>query len=345
MAKSEHASSLSANPVLVEVTRGEVVESLHRGAAVVVDAAGRVVAAWGQVERAVYPRSALKPIQALALLESGAADAFGLGAEEIALAAASHGGEPEHVERVRAWLARLGLGPQALECGTHPPANAEAAAALVRAGSEPSALHNNCSGKHAGFLTVARHLGVDPRGYIRPDHPVQRLVGRGIEEMAGAVLAAVPCGVDGCGIPVYALKLSALATAMARLAAPEQMPLARGQAARRIVQAMIAHPRLVAGRGRLCSEVMEAAPRLAIKGGAEGVYAAIVPERGLGIAVKIDDGAGRAAEVAVMAVLVRLGLLSRDEQTRLAPRLQPALLNAAGRVVGALRPAAEWAMG
>ncbi|MGE5502802.1 MAG: asparaginase [Actinomycetota bacterium] len=326
-----------ADPLLVEVIRGGVVESRHRGAVVVADVTGRIVHAQGDVARRVFPRSALKPVQALPLVETGAADAFGLGPEELALAAASHTGEAVHVDRVAAWLARIGLGADALECGAHPPVDADAAHALARAGALPSALHNNCSGKHAGFLTVARHLGVEPGGYIQPDHPVQRLVTAAIAEMTEADAASTPCGIDGCGIPVFALPLAGLATAMARLADPSALAPSRAAAARRIVAAMTAHPHLVGGNGRLDTRLMASVPRLATKGGAEGVHVAILSGRALGVAVKIADGAGRAAEVALLATLVRLGVLTEDQAFALG--LRPELRNMAGRVVGEIRPA------
>ncbi|MDA8232598.1 MAG: asparaginase [Magnetospirillum sp.] len=332
----------SPNPVLVEVRRGDVVESFHRGAVAVADAAGRLVAAWGDTARPVYPRSALKPVQALALVETGAWGAYGLGTEELALAAASHAGSAIHTDRVAGWLRHIGLGAEALECGGHAPSDPAASRALAASDSPPSPLHNNCSGKHAGFLTVARHLRVPTRGYIRRDHPVQNLVAGAIGAMSGCVpVTAAPCGIDGCGIPVFALPLAGLAAAMARMAAPGGFPASRRAAAREIVAAMLSHPHLVAGRGRLCTEFMRAIPRIALKGGAEGVYVAIVPERGWGVAVKIDDGAGRAAEVAILAVLRRLGLLAREDLDRLAARVAPPLLNVAGRRVGEIR-ATEW---
>lgn len=306
-------------PLVVEVTRGGVVESRHRVTAVVVDARGGVVAAWGDAQLRTFPRSTLKPVQALALVEGGAAAAFGLGSEELALAAASHSGEPRHAERVAAWLARIGLEPQALECGG------------------PSPLHHNCSGKHTGFLTLARHLGVAHAGYIDADHPVQRLVGAVIADMTGE--AAAPWGIDGCGIPAFALPLTAVAQAMARMADPAELPPARAAAARAIVAAMAAHPELVGGEGRLCTHFMRRVPRIVVKDGAEGFYGAIVPERGWGVAVKAEDGAGRAAEVAVLTVLARLGLLLADEQQSLAQWLRPPVLNGAGRVVGEVRVA------
>lgn len=311
---------MTSNPILVEVRRGGLLESRHRAHAAVCDARGVVTAAWGDADHPTFPRSAAKPIQALPLVETGAAAAFGLGGEEIALACASHSGETMHVERVRAWLARIGLSESDLECG-------------APAGT-PGPLHNNCSGKHAGFLTVARHLGLPTRGYVDHAHPAQRLVSAALADLTGVHGAS--WAVDGCSIPTYRLPLAAIATGMARMAAPAPE---RAVAAATIVASMLAHPHLVAGSGRLCTRFMDTVHRIALKGGAEGVYAAIVPERGVGVAVKVEDGAGRAAEVAVLAVLDRLGLLTDAEKAALADRLAPPLVNVAGKVVGEIRAA------
>ena len=249
---------LQANPVLVDVSRGGTVESSHRGAAVVMDPAGGVVAAWGNVDRPVYPRSAVKPLQALLLIESGAADQFSLGDAEIALATSSHSGEPEHVALVTAWLERLGLGAGDLECGPHAPIDDGAAADLSRAGGQPSALHKNCSGKHTGFLTTALHLGEETRGYVKPGHPVQRRMAEVLSDMGGLDLKDAPRGTDGCGIPVIAMPLSAMALGMARLANPDGLSPARAAACRRVFAAMAGHGRLVAGRGRFDTLANEA---------------------------------------------------------------------------------------
>jgi L-asparaginase II len=332
----------AANPVVVEVTRGDMVESRHRAAIAVVDADGRVVLSAGDIDRAVYPRSAIKPMQALPLVESGAADAFRLGEAELALACASHSGEPRHVAAVAAWLARIGCAPSDLECGTHAPVDAAAAGALAVGHIRPSALHNNCSGKHAGFLTVARHMGEPTGGYIGYDHPVQRRVRAALAELCGCDLAAVPHGIDGCGIPQYGIPLRALARGMARLAAPERLPPARTAAILRIRAAMAAEPFLVAGSGRFDTAAIEATSgAVLVKTGAEGVYAAILTDRGLGLALKVDDGAKRAAEVALGHALRRLGALPDGAATRLAAFLEPAVHNVAGRVVGRVRVAAE----
>lgn len=334
------SSPQAADPVLVEVVRGGMVESRHRGACAVVDAAGRAALTLGDGAQLVYGRSAIKPLQALPLIETGAADRYGLGAREIALACASHRGEPIHVAAVTAWLERIGLGPDDLECGAHPPLNPAAAQALIRAGEAPSALHNNCSGKHAGFLTTACHLGEPTRGYIDADHPVQRRVEAALAAMTGCDLARAPRGIDGCGIPVIGLPLAAMARAMARLADPLGLPAERQAAARRILEAMAAEPLMVDGSGSFTTRILiEAGAAVRLKPGAEGVFCAALPALGLGVALKIADGAGRAAEVAIGALLCRLGAVAEDQAAALAPQFRPKLLNVAGRVVGELRPA------
>lgn len=328
---------MDAQPVLVEVTRGNVVESRHHVLAAVCDARGRLVAGWGAVRQPVFPRSAVKPLQALPLIETGAADRFGLTDREIALACASHAGEPGHVAAVAAWLEGVGLSPADLECGAHWPSDAEAARELARLNQAPNPLHNNCSGKHSGFLTTARHLGEATAGYIGHGHPVQRRVAQALGEMTGAAMAAAPWGVDGCGIPTFALPLADLATGMARLADPAGLGPARAAACARIRQAMATHPWLVSGTDRGNTEILLAAPQVVAKGGAEGVYTAALPRLGLGIALKVEDGTARAAEVALLAILDRLGALDDSQRTALAARRQPAVRNVVGREVGEIR--------
>ncbi len=324
------------------VRRGAALESAHRVLYVIADDAGRVVAAGGGAPTTpVFPRSAVKPIQALPLVESGAAARFGLSAAELALACASHGGEPMHAGAVAAWLARLGLSVADLACGAHAPSDAAAAAALAASGEPPSALHNNCSGKHAGMLTLALHLGVPTAGYLAPDHPVQRLIAAAQQAMASLDVMPEPA-VDGCGIPTFALPLAGLATALARLARPDGLPPERAAACRQIVAAMQAHPELVAGTGRPCTLIMQAAPQLLVKTGAEGVYAAAWPAHGLGVALKVVDGATRAAVVALLALLTRLDAVPPAALAQLAPLARPILRNHAGRVVGRIEPQAGW---
>jgi L-asparaginase II len=295
------------NPVLVEVTRGGRVESRHRGGVAVLDVHGKAVLVLGDVEEPVFPRSAVKAIQALPLVESGAADQFGFHERELALAQASHGGEPAHVAGVSAMLAALELGEPALECGAHPPSHTASAAELVRRGKAPSQLHNNCSGKHAGFLAVAKQLGVDHEGYVTARHPVQQAVREALESVTGAPHAADLCGTDGCSIPTYAVPLQSLARGFARFVTGVELKAQRAEAARRIYEAAIAEPFLVAGTGRFDTEVMTMLKGAAlVKAGAEGVFCAGIAGLGLGVVVKCDDGAGRAAEAMLAAVLARL---------------------------------------
>jgi L-asparaginase II len=316
------------NPILVEVTRGPLVESVHRGSIAVADASG-IVFSLGDLETPVYPRSSLKPIQTLPLVESGAADAFGLSGEEIALACASHSGEPMHTTRVASWLARIGCGESDLACGAHPSRYEPVAEDMIKRGEKPTRIHNNCSGKHTGFLTVARHWDIATKGYERHDHPVQTAIAKVLSDLAG-VRGELPWGVDGCAAPNFALPLAAQARAFAQMAGP------RGQ---RIVQAMIAHLELVSGTGRVCAILMRSAKgRAAVKTGAEGFFAGIVPELGLGIVLKIDDGAGRAADTVMAAMLDRFGLLGGDDAAQKI--LRAPVTNTVGAVVGERRVAA-----
>jgi L-asparaginase II len=327
-----------ANPILVEVTRGELVESVHRGAIAIADASGALRFSLGDVESPIYPRSSLKPIQALPLVESGAADAFGLGQEELALACASHSGEPMHTERVAAWLAKIGCRESDLACGPHAVRYEPVAEAMIRAGEKPTRLHNNCSGKHTGFLTVARHWNIATAGYERHDHPVQQAVAKTLGELCG-ITEPLPWGIDGCTAPNFALPLAAFARALAKLADPSSLAESRAKAIQRLVGAMTAHPELVAGTGRSDTILMRAAKgRAATKAGAEAYYAAIIPESGLGIALKIDDGAGRGAETAIAAILEILGLPGHD--TAALELAQAPILNSADGIVGERRPAA-----
>lgn len=308
-----------SNPILVEITRGDLVESIHRGAIAIADAGGAAVFSLGDVARAIYPRSALKPIQALPLVESGAE----ISDEELALACASHSGEPMHTERVAAWLARIGLSESDLACGPHPPRYEPVWKAMVKHGEKPTRLHNNCSGKHTGFLTVAKHWNIATQGYEHHDHPVQQAVIAALSDLSGEKDFA--WGVDGCAAPNFALSLSAFARALAKL--PERNA--------RIIRAMTAHPELVSGTGRVCNTLMrDTKGRAAVKTGAEGVYAAMIPERKLGIALKIDDGAGRAAETVIATLLAKLGLLPPDHALIRAP-----IFNTRNAIVGERRPA------
>lgn len=333
--KSAHGS---ANPVLVEVTRGPHVESRHRGAIAVVDPAGRVAMSVGNIDAPIYARSAIKPMQALVLLETGAADAFDLEDRHIAMACASHSSEPGHVDCVSDWLARIGCAEHDLECGPHRPRHVPSADALVRLGEAPTRLHNNCSGKHAGFLSSARHLKQNTKGYTKLQHPVQQRALGIFEQMTGLDLTSAPRGIDGCGAPQIAMPLGNIALAMARLANPDDQPDTRQAAVARIRGAMAAEPWYVAGTDRFDTRVIAATGgKVLAKTGAEGVYCGILPELDLGVCLKIDDGAGRAAETAMAGVLKRLGIIAGQLAADLSDLIQPPVLDTNGGAVGAIR--------
>jgi L-asparaginase II len=331
----------TANPVLVEVIRGDSCESRHRGAACVAQADG-LVATWGNVDDFIFPRSAIKPLQALPLVTTGAADHFHLSPAELAVACGSHAGEAAHVRTVANWLARIGCGPGALICGPHPPLSEAAAGELLLRGEAPGRLHNNCSGKHAGFLTLARELGVSLADYGAPEHPVQQRVAATLAALGGLHPRALRCGIDGCGVPTFALPLAALARAFARFASEDDDDDAAAGAAR-IQAAMLSCPEFVAGSGRFDTEVIVAAGgSVLVKGGAEGVAAAAIPRRGFGIAVKIDDGGRRAAETAMAALLLRYAEPGAAASALLRRYAGAALRNTQGRIVGAVRAVPGW---
>lgn len=326
------------NPVLAEVTRGSTVESRHRGAVIVVDADGAVVLSLGDVERPVFPRSAVKALQALPLLESGAADRFGLTPTEIALAVASHSGEEAHAETSLAMLRKAGRDAGCLECGAHWPMGEAAARALARAGREPTALNNNCSGKHAGFVCLACGIDEDPTGYVKADHKVQQAVRGALEEVTGAAHKTELSGTDGCSIPTYAVPLKALALGFARFGTGNGLGPSRAEAARRIREAVAANPFMVAGTGRFDTRFMGVfGARAFIKTGAEGVYCGALPELGYGIALKCDDGAGRATEIAMAALIERFLPRQAGDEEAFAPFRETVLKNWNGIEVGRVR--------
>jgi L-asparaginase II len=331
-----------SSPVLVEALRGDNIESVHCGAVAVVDADGGVVQSLGDIERPVFPRSSVKALQALPLIESGAAEHFGLTDAELVLACASHSGERAHLEQVGSVLAKASQGAAALECGAHWPLSADAGHALAASGGRPTALHNNCSGKHAGFICVACALGVEPAGYVQPSHAVQRAVTATLEEVTGVRHAAEMRGTDGCSVPTYAVPLKALALGFARFGTGRTFAPQRASAAARLRAAVAAFPSLVAGSGRFDTIAMKALGAKAfVKGGAEGVWCAALPSPGIGIAVKCDDGAGRAAEVAMAALLLRHLSLPDAAEEALRALAHPSVTNWRGSRVGALRPSRD----
>ena len=318
---------------MIELWRGGLLESQHAGHAVIWGPGG-IEAAWGDPDAVIFPRSSCKMIQALPLVESGAADAFGLTPRQLALACASHQGAAIHTQAVSDWLAALGLGEADLRCGSHLPYDSAASQALVCSDTAPCQIHNNCSGKHSGFLTLNRHLGGGTE-YVELDHPVQRAVREASEDVTG--MTAPGYGIDGCSAPNFATTTSGLARAMAFFAAANPEGTAREAAAARLTRAMAAFPEMVAGEGRACTALMRAmGGKVAIKTGAEAVFVAILPDQKRGIALKIADGATRASEAAITALLIRLGALEAADPV--AQRyLTPPQLNRRGIVTGEMR--------
>jgi L-asparaginase II len=300
-----------SNPVIAEILRGRMVESLHRGSFIVVNGQGEVACSAGDVVKPIFPRSAIKAFQCVPLLESGAAAAFHLTDEDIALCCASHSGEAEHVRVAASILQKAGVGQEDYECGAHWPERMDDRAALILAGNRPGAIHNNCSGKHAGMLALAKHLGAPLTGYVRPEHAVQHAVAAALDHYCDADTAHADRGTDGCSVPTWAMPLQNMAQGFARLFA------SRNPTGQRIATAVRAHPHMVAGTGKFDTRVMQAVPRLFIKVGAEGVYGGAVPHAGLGFALKVDDGASRAAEVAIAKVLTDLDCWTADEKNEL----------------------------
>lgn len=302
---------MPTNPVLAHLKRGDLIENHYRGSYVVVDSDGTLIAATGHFRAPIYARSALKPIQALAMLDSGAADKYSVTNAEIALACASHNGDADQVSRVTQWLTRIGLSVADLECGPHAPLGRESEKTLIKNGEKPTSLHNTCSGKHAGFLTLAQFQGASLKGYTAFDHPTQTAITEVIGEMTETDTTQAPKGVDGCNIPVIGMELRGLAIAMAKLVDPKDLSPQRQQSCARVVQAMQQYPDLIAGPKRFCSQIIRLTQgEVLVKMGAEGVFSAAIPKQKWGLALKIDDGNMRAAEVALISLLVRLEIIS-----------------------------------
>ncbi|OYX26798.1 MAG: L-asparaginase [Rhodobacterales bacterium 32-66-7] len=321
---------------MVEAWRGDLLESRHLGHAVIWGPSG-IEAAWGDPETVIFPRSSAKMIQALPLVESGAADAARLTEADLAFACASHQGEARHVQRAGDWLAGLGLGEPDLRCGAHEPHDRAERNRLIKADLSPCQLHNNCSGKHCGFLTVTRHLKAGPE-YTEIDHPLQRAIRLATEEVTGETVAG--WGIDGCSAPNFAMTVAGLARAMQAFAAAGDTGDRRQRAMHRLTRAMASYPELVAGEGRACTELMRAmGGRVAIKTGAEAVFVAMLPDQALGIALKITDGAERGSEAAIVALLVHAGALDPNHPAALK-RLGRPQTNWRGLVTGVTRTAA-----
>jgi L-asparaginase II len=324
----------TTSPVLVEVTRGPLTESRHRGQIVISDAQAKLVQQVGDPEVQVCMRSLAKPFQALAVLTTGAAAAFDFGPAELALFSGSLSGQDFHVELVTRTLARLGLTPAALQCGVHPPLHRPTAKALSAAGERPTPLHNTCAGKHTAMLTLCVHHGWPLDDYLNPAHPVQQLIVGTVARMVGVPKVQIQVAVDGCGAPVFYAPLKNIALGYARLAAAQP-----GSPAGTLMAAILAHPRHIAGDGRLDTDIMLALPGAVFaKSGAEGGYALALRESGLGVAVKIEDGHQRALNPTMVAVLEQLGLLTPSAREALAAYARPSILNHRKEEVGRIQP-------
>ena len=321
---------------MIELWRGGLLESSHSGHAVICTTEGEVVEAWGNPDAVIFPRSSCKMLQALPLIESGAAEATGLTDRQLALSCASHEGAALHTAMVADWLRDLGLSETDLRCGVHAPTDRQEVRRLIKHDESPCQLHNNCSGKHAGFLTWTRHHRAGPE-YVELDHPLQKAVKEAFEEVTGETSPG--WGIDGCSAPNFATSLSGLGRAMGYFAGASDSGDTRARAAHRLTRAMAANPELVAGEGRACTELMQAmGGRVTVKTGAEAVFVAILPEKRLGVALKIVDGGTRAAEAAITAILIRLGVLEAGHPAALK-RLGGPLKNWRGLVTGEMRRA------
>lgn len=337
----ERNSSTPPGALFARVFRGAHVESWHRGSLVVVQD-DKVVRSYGDPDLPIWCRSAVKPFQALPLLERGVAERLGFGDREIALLSASHEGSERHVAIVRAMLERGGLDAEQLLCGPHVPFDKGAAVELARRGERPGRVHNNCSGKHTGFLLLARDLGVDPAHYLDPESAGQMLVRETLAAMAGVDPVTLDVAVDGCGAPTFRMPLLALARAFARLGTPKDLPLPRAVACKRLLDAISAEPFYLAGQGRICLALIESARgRVYPKNGAEGVYALALPGTGIGVALKVDDGNERGYLPVVVEVLLRLGLWPEVPQ-RLEEFRRIPVRNTQKRIVGHVVSALSW---
>lgn len=329
---------------LVHVTRGDLIECTHFGAIAVCDAQGRLVGAVGDPAHRVYWRSSAKPVQALGVVHSGAADRFHLTAKELSGCCASHCGSAEHVAAVRSILGKIGLDETALNCGAHWPSDTAERDRLIRAGSGPSPLHNNCSGKHAGMLACAVALGADTASYLERAHPVQQSIMGDMSALSGVAEADIVLGVDGCGAITHGMTLQDMATAFARLSWPEEMPPPIQQAAPRIVAAMAAEPVMVAGAGSFTSALLGACGgRVVAKAGAEGLFVLGLTERGIGVAMRAVDGSSRGQSAVALRVLEQLDALDAACRAELAAFAQTAVTNWRGATVGEIR-AAEFSL-
>lgn len=331
----------SPNPVLVEVLRGDVIETRHRGSLVIANYEGKILASYGDVEERIFIRSAAKPMQEIPLIESGAADYFKVTDQELSIGSASHDAELIHEETVRNWLSRIGLSEDYLECGI-PNSDINFEDLMRRGVTEYKPIHNTCSGKHANFLTAAKHLGYPLKNYIDINHPIQQLVKRTLGEMTGADMDSLPMAIEGCGVPAFAFSRLEIAIAYAKYANPKILPKKRAEACQRIMNAMMKYPAYFGGSKRFDSIITNVLGGVICKRGSRGTEIAIIPQLGLGIAVKIDDGTSFAKECAMCNAIDSLGLINETQRLQLKKFMSPDMINARGEVVGVTRANQDW---
>lgn len=323
---------------LVEVTRSELVESIHSGSISVVDSKGQQLAHIGNPEQVAFMRSSEKPLQALPVVESGAADSFHFSESEIAVICGSHSGELFHVDSVKSILDKIGISEGALVCSARYPLHRQSSNKLISEGKKPHPIHNPCSGKHAGMLALSIILGYSTEGYHSIDHPIQQLILETISDMTEVEKNEIKIGIDGCGVPVHGISLKSMALSFAKLTNPKDLPAKRGLAAKRIVNAMKNNPEMVAGSGRLCTELMQSTDKIVTKVGAEGIYCVGIPEKNIGIAIKIDDGGTRAISSIVIEVLNQLEILDESELNSINSLHYPPIKTHQKEVIGKIRP-------
>jgi len=333
---------------LVEIWRGPIIESRHSGHLIAVDGNGATICSLGSPETITYLRSSGKPFQALPVVASGAADRFGFTEKEVAISCGSHNGEPIHVETVRSILGKIGLDETALKCGVHEPYSVDVARELIRKQEPPTAVQNNCSGKHAAMLALAKHLGAPTETYDELSNPVQQMVAQTVSDFSGVAVEDIKIGTDGCGVPVFGISVHAMAVMYARLISPPANAAREVRdACQRIVKAMIDFPEMIGGtKDRLDTELIRTgAGRLISKIGAEGVYTVgVLPSsdwpHGLGFALKVEDGDDRRARPpAVIDALRQLGVLSSNDLEILSAYSPTVITNRRGDRVGEVKAA------
>lgn len=328
-----------ATEVLVKVLRGDLVESIHRGHIAVVNAKGELLYSAGNPKKVIYARSSMKPLQAIPIVETGTAEHFNFDHADLSLTCASHNGENQHTSRVQSILGRAGLAISDLQCGTHNPRWQETYEALIKVDGQVTPIYNNCSGKHSGMLATAKHMKESTNDYYKIEHPVQKRIIEAISDLTEVPEGDIEIGIDGCGVPVHGIPLLNLALGFAKMADPRLLPTKRQEAVNKITTAMMEAPEMVGGTDRFCSDFMRILDgRMFGKAGAEGVYCIGDKETGIGIALKIEDGNGRATSPVAVEVLTQLGLLSESQKEQLNSYHYPKLKNARSEEIGELRP-------